>query len=355
MSIIVSKDNVSLSVIVPVYNVADYLEVAVYSLLNQDCEDYEIILVEDCSTDNSRQLCIDLASKHPRVKLVCHEKNLGLGGARNSGVHRAIGKYVTFLDSDDIYSPNAIKRILEELIKYSEIDVLLTVPQIFNDSTREIYPWMDTEKYFDLPLEKIVNLKDVPEMCALEVSSCRKVYGKKFLLTNNIAFPEKLKFEDFGFHFEVLCLAHGIVLSSVESFYYRIGRPNQITGVRSASRMDICKIFESCYRFLSGVSATKEIYAHFHKWAVKFTIWNLSLIDNQHRKIFIEELYNYWSGIAHQDLYLDLLTPYEKACIKVFRSKFLISNVFSTAYSHNVYNQLAKRFSLIRLILGKFY
>ena len=91
-----NKNNTFLSIIVPVYNVSQYLDVAVNSILNQNCKDYEIILVEDCSTDGSRQLCVDIAKKHLNVRLICHEKNLGLGGARNTGLKEAIGSYIVF-------------------------------------------------------------------------------------------------------------------------------------------------------------------------------------------------------------------------------------------------------------------
>jgi glycosyltransferase involved in cell wall biosynthesis len=350
-----NKNNTFLSIIVPVYNVSQYLEVAVNSILNQNCKDYEIILVEDCSTDNSRQLCLGITMKHPSIKLICHEKNLGLGGARNTGLTHARGEYITFLDSDDIYHPNFVAGVLSKLREYQGVDVLLTMPKVFNDSTNKIYPWMDDIKYLELPLNQVINASKVPTVCALEVSSCRKVYRKKFLITNGLLFPEKLKFEDFGYHFQVMCLAEKIVLTSIISFYYRIGRPNQITCSKSASRMDICIILQSTYKFLIINNVKDEIIVHFYRWAITFTVWNLTLIDTPHRKEFLDRLNKYWASTKNLHLSSKLFTSYEKTYIRIFKSKFWMHKVFATEYSDKIWSKLAKKFRFVRLFIGDFY
>lgn len=113
-----------LSIIVPVYNVQDTLERCVESLYEQGLleSDYEVILVNDGSTDNSLSIAQDLASKHVNLKLFS-QKNQGLGGARNTGIREAQGNYLTFVDSDDYLLPQKLTSLLK-ICDDNKLDVL---------------------------------------------------------------------------------------------------------------------------------------------------------------------------------------------------------------------------------------
>ena len=120
---------IKLSFIVPVYNVAPYLHKCVDSLLAQDYEDYEIILVDDGSTDRSGQLCDDYARrvesgmwKVENIRVI-HQKNGGLSAARNAGVKTAKGEYICFVDSDDYWQPNVLACLMAQ-IERDNLDVL---------------------------------------------------------------------------------------------------------------------------------------------------------------------------------------------------------------------------------------
>ena len=120
-----------LSFIVPVYNVATYLRKCVNSLLAQDYDNYEIILVDDGSTDNSPQICDEYASRsfvnsftHSLVTVrVIHQANAGLSAARNAGIKCAEGKYLCFVDSDDYWEPNVLGGLMAQ-IERDSLDVL---------------------------------------------------------------------------------------------------------------------------------------------------------------------------------------------------------------------------------------
>ena len=95
------------SVVVPVYNVAEYLESCTNSVLHSDYRDFEMILVDDGSTDGvCPDLCDAIAQKYPDTVRVIHQLNMGLGGARNTGLEQARGDYLLFLDSDDTLAPS---------------------------------------------------------------------------------------------------------------------------------------------------------------------------------------------------------------------------------------------------------
>lgn len=105
---------VIVSVIVPVYNVENYLHRCVESLMNQTFSDYEILLIDDGSTDDSSKICDEVAQKYDKVK-VFHKRNGGLGSARNYGLSYANGNYVCFIDSDDIVRETYIEKLLKAI------------------------------------------------------------------------------------------------------------------------------------------------------------------------------------------------------------------------------------------------
>ena len=112
------------SLIVPVYNVQKYIEKCISSILDQDYANYEIIIVDDGSTDKSAEI-IDRIANLNRDKIVSiHQENKGLGGARNTGLEKATGKYVWFIDSDDTIAPYSLKH-LDEFIQKQEVDILV--------------------------------------------------------------------------------------------------------------------------------------------------------------------------------------------------------------------------------------
>lgn len=112
-----------ISIIIPVYNVAEYLLNCVQSVLKQTYTDFEILLVDDGSTDSSKELCDKLVEKDSRIK-VFHKKNGGLSSARNYGIEKALGEYIIFLDSDDYWIENDILFLFIEQFQTGDFDVV---------------------------------------------------------------------------------------------------------------------------------------------------------------------------------------------------------------------------------------
>ncbi|MCF0197600.1 MAG: glycosyltransferase, partial [Bacteroidaceae bacterium] len=106
----------TLTIIVPVYNVAQHLRQCLVSLSEQmEGDDYEVLLVNDASTDNSRGICSTWCDTHPRFRLLCHAANQGLSAARNTGLQAAAGTYIAFADSDDFLAPLTLQRALRAM------------------------------------------------------------------------------------------------------------------------------------------------------------------------------------------------------------------------------------------------
>ena len=109
-------DNALVSVIIPVYNVSEYIERSVNSLLNQTCQNIEIILINDGSTDNSGEVCRTLRDKYPEKIVFIEQKNSGVSAARNAGLDIARGEYIVFVDADDWVSEDYVEKLYSALI-----------------------------------------------------------------------------------------------------------------------------------------------------------------------------------------------------------------------------------------------
>lgn len=108
------ENDILVSVIVPVYNVAPYLEDALNSVLDQTYEHLEIIIIDDGSTDGSGEICDEYRKRDNRIHVV-HQENKGLSAARNAGLDHMSGAFVAFLDLDDLYHPEFIRTTLQAL------------------------------------------------------------------------------------------------------------------------------------------------------------------------------------------------------------------------------------------------
>ena len=120
------------SVISPVYNVDKFIETTINSVLNQTYKNYEYILVDDCSTDNSAEIILRLAKKHPEIKYHKLEKNSGAGFARNMGIKMAEGQYIAFLDSDDCWKPKKLEKQVA-LAKKKNAEFVFTAIEMINE------------------------------------------------------------------------------------------------------------------------------------------------------------------------------------------------------------------------------
>lgn len=125
----------NLSIIVPVYNVEQHLERCIKSIIAQGLTDYELILVDDGSTDRSATLCDDLQREHSCISVI-HQANGGLSAARNTGIAAAKGSYITFVDSDDELCHNTLKENMEYLTNHPEVDMLEYPVEVHADSAQ---------------------------------------------------------------------------------------------------------------------------------------------------------------------------------------------------------------------------
>ena len=159
---IVVRIKMKLSIIVPVYGVANYLRKCVDSLLVQDITDYEIILVDDGSPDECPQICDEYAEKYDNIRVV-HQENAGLSAARNTGIATAQGEYIMFVDSDDYLQPNVLGTLMEQ-VERDNLDVLRFRYQNVRESGEVFVPHegmkTDYNNYSSEPTDGLTFLND---------------------------------------------------------------------------------------------------------------------------------------------------------------------------------------------------
>ena len=191
------------SFIIPVYNVEKYLEECVNSIISQSFKDFEIILVDDGSTDKSGFLCDEYSNKYDEIRVI-HQKNAGLSGARNTGVHASIGSYIIFLDSDDYWSSNSGLKDIDNLIS-DEVDVLCFASYDSNENTGK----MTEDRYYYPDILNHMGSEDC--LCymvsndLLNLSAAKKVYKKSFFVNNNLYFKPGIKSEDIEEGLRLVC------------------------------------------------------------------------------------------------------------------------------------------------------
>ena len=177
------------SIIIPVYNTEKYLDKCLSSVFNQSFSDYEIIVVNDGSTDNSMKVVDKYLKEHVNLKHFFKE-NGGLSSARNYGIKKAKGDYLLFLDSDDFYEPDLLLKLNESV---DDCDII-------RFGVQDVYDGAPVIKYNEQAFDKTNGLIGFEKICRyhyVEIA-CAYCYKRKFWIDNNFKFADGFYHEDFG-------------------------------------------------------------------------------------------------------------------------------------------------------------
>ncbi len=226
------------SVIVPMYKAERFIEPAVNGLLNQTLKELEVVIINDCSPDNSLEICQKLFSDNDRVQILTQPQNMGPGEARNTGIKAAMGEYIAFADIDDGILKNAYEQLYNLAKEKGDADVIHCNGNILPlDKTDpdDIYS-IDEKDYFPISNDRFDIAKEVRILSddlneryekwkkhAYHWNVGTKLFRTQFLRDNNIRFGEIRLSEDMAFCFETLFLAKTYVLSPDRYYLYRIG------------------------------------------------------------------------------------------------------------------------------------
>ena len=211
------------SVIIPVYNVEKYIDRCLKSIISQNYDDLEIIVVDNGSTDSSGSICDTYANEYSNIS-VYHIENHGVGSARNFGLSKARGEFIYFVDSDDYLVGNLFADFADKLV--SDLD--LVVFSYYNSFEEDLTEKSRTEK--SLPFkgsydkDGFINIFKELFLSDMLYTVWNKIYRREFLLENNLSFEQYELGEDVRFNLDVYRNVNKIYLSQDSYYVYVIGR-----------------------------------------------------------------------------------------------------------------------------------
>lgn len=235
-----------ISVIVPVYNVEQYLCKCVDSIINQTYKNIEILLIDDGSTDESGSICDMYSQKYDNI-ITYHKKNGGLSSARNYGIERASGEYIGFVDSDDYIHNEMYERLYSLLIENDADLSECLLANVYNGKVRQ-----NNEKERVLVVNSETAIDYALKAEIANVVAVDKLYRRS--LFDHIRYPEGKTIEDGFIIVEILSECSRIVISTEQMYYYVHRRGSITTDSFSAKDLDAIEAYEKNY------SIVKEKY-----------------------------------------------------------------------------------------------
>lgn len=233
-----------ISIIIPIYNVENYIERCIWSVLNQTMKRFELILVDDCSSDNSIEIAENLINKYKGndidIYVYHHKENIGLSASRNTGIKHAKGDYVFFLDSDDFLTQECVCSFLKILEKYPDVDIVqgntdsnvVSVKKAVGIDGRRLPEYTENHNWIE---KGLLNSKIIP------VTAWNKLIRRDLILQYQLFFYEGIIHEDVLWCFFLSKVVHTYAVNRYITYIY---------WQRENSIMTSCKVkeeFHSCF------------------------------------------------------------------------------------------------------------
>lgn len=245
------------SIIVPVYNVDQYLAQCIESVVEQDHDDYELVLIDDGSTDSSASICDAYATRFSQIKVI-HKKNDGLSEARNTGIRNAGGQYIIFLDGDDFLLEHSLRKIEVYLRKQGDSDLILAhLVRLYNNEIR-----VEDDIFYNSKAPQIFHGIDymawLIKRSDMIWSSSATIYRRAFLLEHHIYFNKKIACaEDLDFYFQAMLVSKVTHVYNGAFICYRVGRQGSIMTRKSES-----SIYDTLYIYSKWFYRIKRMVAN---------------------------------------------------------------------------------------------
>ena len=281
-----------ISVIIPVYNVEQYVEKCVRSVLNQTFSDIEVICVDNGSTDHSLAILKQLAQADKRIKIFSVE-NLGPGHSRNKGLDEAEGEYILFVDSDDFIAPTLCE-FLYQKAQEEKLDIAACEFYEYQHDSGQTVPTshrFELDCKYDLSAEKGDSRTDFANFAFASPFVWGKLYRQEIIQTKQIRFPLGAV-EDVPFIVSVLVQCARVKRFKEYLYYYRVGRPGSISGRAERMIKDGIKNFGVLEENLRGYGLFEEVKETF--WFNKMVL----LIGDE--RVFVGRLGNVPPEIVQQ-------------------------------------------------------
>ncbi|MDO5553870.1 MAG: glycosyltransferase [Planctomycetia bacterium] len=271
-----------ISVIVPVYNVAEWLEECLDSILNQTFQDLEVICVNDGSTDNSPDILKEYAAKDSRITII-HQENKGLSEARNTGMKVAKGDYILFVDSDDYIAVNLCELAIQNADS-TGADMIMFEYYTIDNGKKTSLPLLQTNAVYTQDEERV---KTVVEN---NWSVWKFLWKTSFLRTNHLHFIAGIHFEDVPFSIKAAVLANKLATINASLYYYRI-RETSITNINKSSNfITLPCVFRMLWHDLYTLQPSSECMNIIFEACINNMYWAFHKLEGSSRQQFIANL-----------------------------------------------------------------
>lgn len=307
----------NISIIVPVYKVEKYIKNCIDSLLSQTFHDFEILIIDDGSPDNSGRICDEFAKRDFRIK-VFHKENAGVSNARNLGLDNAKGKWVIFIDSDDYITNDFLETIVEDekknadLMIYSYSNIKENGINVSNFSHK---------KYFYS--EKDIGLAfRFSKLSEIGYPWC-KVFKTSIIQANNIRFNQKLPIsEDRLFTYQYLFYTKSIYFSNKIVYNYRSFSEGSLSTAKHNTELLIYRtkvLYNELLRLKKHHNLSFiEIYP-FINWHISYVLYALDSIKSNSLKNLIIEKKTIWNTLKGYPFYKEHKNDLHKSIIEIYR------------------------------------
>ena len=304
------------SIIIPIYNVEQYLARCLDTVLAQTYENIEVICVNDGSTDNSSNILEHYAQFDSIIKII-NKENGGLGSARNAGIRAAEGKYLLFLDSDDYIASFAVEHLVQNAEK-NNVDFVIChyIWKNFNSDDIMVAAIREFKDYY----------RDKPFSCEnmgslsyklIPVMAWTKLYRTDFIKENNLYFYEDMIYEDVPYWADVYVKAKRITYLPEPLFFYTI-RSDSIMGMKGEKVFDIIKAYERVEESLKRAGYWDKFKTSVQALMMADFFHKFHLLKPELREEFFNRLKALKKDINYKIFEDNSYTPTERACAKRF-------------------------------------
>ena len=286
---IFQKNTPLVSIIMPVYNVENYIEQGIDSLLQQSVKNIEIIAVDDGSTDRSLMILQQYERNDKRVK-VFSQKNQYAGAARNLGLSKATGEYVLFLDSDDFFEKTLIEDAYS-VAKANHADILLFGARYYDNETGEYREGKSFIKEHLSPLKQPFSYKECPRYLYQLTTACpwTKIFRREFLLESGLKFQHLRNSNDVFLIYSSLALAKKIVTFNKTLVNYRVGLSTNLQATKKKAPLCFYEAFKAWHDQLIARGIFETVKQSYVNAALEGCLYNLRSNGDTEAKRFVFE------------------------------------------------------------------